>query len=275
MTSTDLYIQRLLETNPLRETLLLSIVQSLQLPQESRGLDAGCGIGHQAILLARAVGPRGHVTGLDILPELLDRGAEIVEKAGLPGRITFREGDVVGLPFEDESFDWVWSSDCIGYPAGDLTHILGEIVRVTRPGGSLFILGWSSQQFLPGHPLLEDRLNGTCSGYLPYLRDRSPEHHFMRAASWLAKAGLEDVGVRTFVGDVQAPLSLEERTALTSLFEMLWGEPQPEVSSEDWKEYRRLCSPASADFILDLPQYYGFFTYTMFSGRVVKQGGVP
>jgi ubiquinone/menaquinone biosynthesis C-methylase UbiE len=270
MTDTDLYIQRLLDANPLREPLLRSIIQAIQLPAGSRGLDAGCGIGLQTLLLAEAVGPNGQITGLDILPELLAHGTERVKKAGFSNQVMFREGNVSHLPFEDDSFDWIWSADCIGYPVGDLTQLLEELVRVVKPGGQIILLGWSSQQFLPGHPLLEARLNGTCSGYLPFLRGTSPEHNFMRAAGWLRKAGLEEVWAQTFVGDVRAPLSDQEWTALTSLFDMLWGAPQPEVSSADWNEYQRLCKPSSSDFILGLPEYYGFFTCSMFRGRVVK-----
>ncbi|HEX5942204.1 MAG TPA: hypothetical protein VFY66_07990, partial [Anaerolineales bacterium] len=62
MPDADLIIQNLLEANPLREPTLRSIIQSLQLPRGSRGLDAGCGIGLQAFLLAEAVGPEGQVT---------------------------------------------------------------------------------------------------------------------------------------------------------------------------------------------------------------------
>jgi len=270
MTDTDLYIQRLLESNPLREPLLRRIIQSLRLPHGSRGLDAGCGIGLQCQLL-EAVGTDGSLIGLDILPELLDYGAELAGKAGLDGQITFRQGDISHLPFENDSFDWVWSADCIGYPAGELSPLLKELVRVLRPGGSIFVLGWSSQQILPGYPLLEARLNGTCSGYLPFLKDKRPEQNFMRALGTFRKAGLEDVRAQTFVADVCAPLTPGEQTAITSLFEMLWGMPQAEVSSEDWQEYQRLCRADSTDFILNLPEYYGFFTYSLFCGQVPKK----
>ena len=270
MTDTDLYMQRLLESNPLREPLLRRIVQSLQLPHGSRGLDAGCGIGLQCLLLLEAVGTDGHVFGLDILPQLLVYGTDMVKKAGLTGQVTFHEGSVSCLPFENDSFDWVWSADCIGYPAGELSPLLEELVRVVRPGGSIFLLGWSSQQLLPGYPLLEARLNGTCSGYLPFLKDKRPEQNFMHAPGLFRKAGLEDVLARSFVEDIQAPLENGIRTATASLVEMLWGMPQPEVSPEDWQEYQRLCRPDSPDFILNLPDYYGFFTYSLFHGRVPK-----
>ena len=245
-------------------------IRWLNVPKDARWLDVGCGIGLQAQLLAGAVGPDGHVTGLDITPEYLLYAEQLVEKSGLAKRMTFREGDMYRLPFAEDSFDWAWSADCMGYPAGDLLPALKEIVRVVNPGGSVAILAWSSQQLLPGHPMLEARLNATCSGFAPFFADKRPESHFNRALSWFREAGLDEPAAQTFVGDVQAPLSSDLRIALTSLFEMLWGEPQPTVTSADWQEYQRLCRPESPDFILNLPDYYAFFTYTLFAGRVAK-----
>ncbi|MDH5468942.1 MAG: methyltransferase domain-containing protein, partial [Candidatus Aminicenantes bacterium] len=98
MTDKDAYIKGLTETHPLREPVLRSVIQALKLPSGSRGLDAGCGIGLPALLLAEAVGPDGHVTGLDIFPELLLHAEKIVKKSGLSGQISFKEGDVNKLP---------------------------------------------------------------------------------------------------------------------------------------------------------------------------------
>jgi demethylmenaquinone methyltransferase/2-methoxy-6-polyprenyl-1,4-benzoquinol methylase len=268
MSDASLIIQNLSQANPIREPVLRSIIRSLQLPAGSQGLDAGCGIGLQAHLLAEAIGPRGHVTGVDILPELTAYGEELAARAHLSDRITLRAADVNDLPFDDDCFDWAWSADCIGYPAGDLMPPLQELMRVVRPGGEVVLLGWTSQQVLPGYPLLEARLNATCSGYIPFLQGRPPESHFMRALNVFRRAGLEQVRAQTFVGEAHPPLSSGERTALTSLFEMLWGSPQPEALREDLAEYRRLCTPGSADFILDIPDYYAFFTYSIFRGRL-------
>ncbi len=266
MTGVDATIQNLLQANPLREPVLRQAIQDLHLPPGSRGLDAGCGIGLQELLLAEAVGSAGRVTGLDIIPEFLAYGEELVRRAGLSGRVDFRQGDVSRPPFADDSFDWAWSADCIGYPLGELAPILKELQRVVRPGGSIAIVAWTSQQVLPGHPLLEARLNATCSSYAPYLEGKDHELHFLRALRHFNEAGLEQVKAQTFTGDVRAPLNDGERAALASLFEMLWT--QPEAPTPDWAELQRLCRPGSADFILNRPGYYAFFTMTMFSGKM-------
>jgi len=268
MTDADAYIQRLLEANPLREPVLRAAIRALQPPNGSHGLDVGCGIGLQEVLLAEAVGSAGHVTGMDIVTEFLAYGENLAREAGLAERIAFQQGDMYHLPFDADTFDWAWSVDCIGYPAGEFTPLLSELRRVVRPGGRIITLAWSSQQLLPGYPLLEARLNATCSAYMPFLKGKQPELNFLRATHWFQEAGLEEIKAQTFVGDVQAPLSHGDRTALTSLFDMLWGQPQAEVAPEDWREFQRLCEPSSPDFILDISGYYAFFTYTMFHGKV-------
>jgi ubiquinone/menaquinone biosynthesis C-methylase UbiE len=271
MTDSSTAVQRILTAEPLRHQLMYSMIQTLALPLESRGLDAGCGIGLQALLLADAVGAHGNLTGLDLAFEQLDYGRQNTKRAAYSERISFCQGDLNRLPFSDDAFDWVWSADCIGYPAGELASIFVDLIRIVRPGGKIFLLAWTSQQLLPGYPLLEGRLNATCSAYLPYLHGVAAEQNFMRAMHWMQEAGLVDIEGRTFVADVQAPLNRDERLALASLFEMLWGMPQPGVSPEDWQEFQRLCHPGSPDYILDLPDYYAFFTYSLFQGKVPEE----
>ncbi len=265
----DAQIRSLEEANPLREPVMRSIIRTLPLAPGSHGLDIGCGIGLQIPQLVEAVGPRGHVTGLDISAELLAYAQHQISALPCANQVTLKQGDMRSLPFPDHSFDWAWSADCVGYPSGDLLPVLTEIKRVVRPGGSIAILAWTSQQLLPGNSLLEARLNANCSAYAPYLEGASPETHFMRALRCFSEAGLTDLKAQTFNGDVQAPLSAERRTALVSLFDMVWGEAQT-ASESDRLEYQRLCQAGSPDFILNLPEYYAFFTYTVFSGRRMK-----
>jgi ubiquinone/menaquinone biosynthesis C-methylase UbiE len=266
----DYFVQMAYVSNPLREPVLRSAIQALQLPSGSRGLDAGCGIGLQTLLLAEAVGPVGHITGLDLSPEFLDHAEEMVEKAGLSERISFREGDVNKLPFDDYAFDWAWSADCVGYAPIEPLPLVKELARVVKPGGSVATLAWSSEKLLPGHPLLEAHLNATSSGIAPFVKGKKPESHFLRALGWFRDAGLEKPTARTFAGDAHAPLTDDLRSALIALFQMRWPGVESELTQEDWVEYQRLCLPESPDFILDRPDYYAFFTYSMFRGKVAE-----
>ena len=254
----------------LREPVIGSAIQVLELPWGSSGLDAGCGIGSHTLLLAEAVGPAGHVIGLDLSFESLVQAKEITKKSGLSEQVSFQEGDVSNLPFDDDTFDWAWSVDCVGYAPLEPLPLVKELARVVRPDGNIAILGWSSQQLLPGYPQLEARLNATSAGIAPFVKGKMPELHFLHALGWFKEAGLEELNAHTFAGDVHAPLSNDIRSALISLFDMRWGKPQSELSQEDWEEYQRLCQPESPDFILNLSDYYAFFTYSLFSGKVVK-----
>lgn len=254
---------------PLMEPVVRAAIDTLGLPSGSRGLDAGCGIGLQARLLAEAVGPDGHVAGLDISPEMLAHGREIADAAGLSERLSFREGDVRTLPFEADAFDWAWSANCVGYAAPiEPLSAVKELARVVGPGGTVAILAWSSERLLPGHPLLEARLGATSSGIAPFVKGTNPQRHFHRALGWFRKAGLANVAARTFAGGAHAPLREDLRAALIALFGMRWPGVEPELTKEERKAYRRLCLPESPEFILNHPDYYGFFTCSMFSGTV-------
>ena len=270
MPDIDYFVQMAYVSNPLREPILRSAIQALQLPSGSRGLDAGCGIGFQALSLAEKVGPAGHITGLDLSPEFLVYAKDIVKKAGLSERISFREGDVNQLPFDDNTFDWVWSVDCVGYAPIEPLPAVKELARVVKPGGSVAILAWSFEKLLPGYPLLEARLKATSAGIAPFVKGKKPEAHFTRALGWFRDAGLEERTARTFAGDAHAPLTDDLRSALTALFQMRWPGVESELTQEDWAEVQRLCLPESPDFILDHPDYYAFFSYSMFHGKVAE-----
>ena len=266
---TESYIQSLLVSDPPRESTIRAMIKALQLPEGSRGLDAGCGIGLQCLLLAEEVGPTGHVTGLDISVEHLDYGRDIVKKAGLSEHISFQEGNVTNLPFDNNTFDWVWSVDCAGFVPPEPLSSLRELVRVAKPGGTVAIATWSSEKLLPGYPRLEARLGATSAGIAPFIQGMKPEWHFLRALGWLNELGLREVSASVFADSVHAPLSDEIRNALVSLFEQRWPNVASELSTDDLAEFQRLCLPDSPDFILNLPDYYAFFTYTMFWGKTV------
>jgi demethylmenaquinone methyltransferase/2-methoxy-6-polyprenyl-1,4-benzoquinol methylase len=267
-------IRLLRSADRLRGPAVASAIAALRLPEGSLGLDAGCGIGSHLDLLAGATAPGGRLIGLDSSAELLAVAEESVRRWGAGDRVSFRRGDAKDLPFEADTFDWVWSADCVGFIPGEPVELVREMARVARPGGTVALLLWSSQQLLPGYPFLEARLNGTRAGAAPATADWPPERHPLRALGWLSRAGLRGPAARTFVTDVHAPLAEDQRAAVTSLLEMRWGNPESELSAEDWRLYQRLRDRDGPESIVDGEDYFGFFTYTLFWG-IVQRGQTP
>ena len=263
------YAEQLLKTGRLLEGAIRQAIRALQLEQGSVGLDAGCGIGTHTIHLGEAVGPGGKVTGLDISPGLLDFAKKTAQQSGMLGKLDFQQSDMLDLPFEDDTFDWVWCKDSLWLGLGkDPVVGLKEFARVVRPGGIIAVLYWSSQMLLPGYPELEARLMVAFTETTPYLKGVRPDRHFLRALGWMQSVGLQDIGVRTFAADAHAPLAPEIRDAIGTCFQMFFGNLEPHVSKEDWALFQKLCNPESDDYLLKRPDYYCFLNYSMFYGRV-------
>ena len=95
-------------------------------------LDVGCGAGVTPCYLAEKYGCR--VTGVDILPRMIERARERAAKKGLSGQVDFRQADAQELPFEDNRFDAVISESVTVFPK-DKARAVAEYIRVTRSGG--------------------------------------------------------------------------------------------------------------------------------------------
>lgn len=107
-----------------------------------RVLDVACGSGNAAIAAARS---DTLVTGIDYVPELLDRGRARAAAEGLA--VDFQLGDAENLPFDDASFDAVLSVFGSMF-APDHRRTADEMTRVARPGGVLGIVAWTPGGFI-------------------------------------------------------------------------------------------------------------------------------
>lgn len=92
-----------------------------------RVLDAGCGTG---LLLEKAAGVAAEAVGVDISPGML----ELAKRRGLEVFLS----DITELPFDDESFDTVYSFKVLAH-VERIEAALEEMARVTKPGGHLVL----------------------------------------------------------------------------------------------------------------------------------------
>jgi arsenite methyltransferase len=106
-----------------------------RLESRERVADLGCGAGTDSLVAAQMVGRDGHVTGIDMTPEMLAKARAAAEELGVTN-VEFVEGEIEHLPFEDESVDIVISNGVIDL-VPDKDAVFAEIFRILRPGGRM------------------------------------------------------------------------------------------------------------------------------------------
>jgi SAM-dependent methyltransferase len=99
-----------------------------------RVLDVGSGLGGPSRYIAWRYGCR--VSGIDLTAEFCRVAEMLTRVTRLVGRVDYRQGNALDLPFEDMSFDVVWSQNA-AMNIADRDRLHGEMHRVLRPGGKL------------------------------------------------------------------------------------------------------------------------------------------
>lgn len=104
-----------------------------RLPKAAKVLDAGCGAGRDSKILSDQ--------GLEVVGLDLSKGLLTVAKRKF-SKITFVEGNLLKLPFEDASFDGAWANTSLLHleTVGEVTKALQEINRVLKSKGVLHIV---------------------------------------------------------------------------------------------------------------------------------------
>ena len=114
--------------------------------KDDRVLDICSALGGPARHLAAEFGCR--VTGIDATPAMVEEATRRTAAAGLEGRVTFRLGNALDLPFRESSFDTVWGQDAWCYVT-DKARLIREAARVTRPGGTIAFTDWIQLRDVP------------------------------------------------------------------------------------------------------------------------------
>jgi len=109
-------------------------LQHIKLPQNIKVLDVACGMGETTRLLAKHFNG-ADITGADIDGVLVQTAKTITAQSG--DNINFITADATQLPFEDNTFDVVFSRYLLMHVPSPLTILL-EMKRVCKPGGIVF-----------------------------------------------------------------------------------------------------------------------------------------
>jgi SAM-dependent methyltransferase len=139
-------------------------------------LDLGSGAGLDVFMAAQQVGKTGHVIGVDMTQDMIEKARKNAEKLGV-NNVEFRLGDIEALPVENESVD-VIISNCVINLAPDKAKVFQESFRVLRPGGRMLISDIVLEAHLPQETRDEVASYTGCLGgavlkeeYLQLMRD--------------------------------------------------------------------------------------------------------
>ncbi|SDX38511.1 Methyltransferase domain-containing protein [Marininema mesophilum] len=121
---------------------LISFIATAKIPEGAQVLDVGCGAGREAVFLASQ---NYKAIGVDFSKEAL----KIAETRAREAEVTvdWRQGDVLDLPVETGSIDFVNDRGCFHVISEDQRgQYASELSRVLRPGGRILLRGCREHQ---------------------------------------------------------------------------------------------------------------------------------
>ena len=207
-------------------------------------LEVGCGTGVLCRWFARERASNNPVTGMDVNAFFLREAAEIARREGLEEIVSFREGSAESLPFDNDSFDVAFSSTVIQRVNADL--MLPEMVRVTKPGGRVAVLGHAHDMNrwvnLPLRSELKNRIESP-----PWVEDRGHPMGCDDASLYqrFSGLGLRDLKMFPFISTFSDRMRLQ----------FLQGGILPTLTPEEVEEWRGAVEQAETDgtFFISTP----------------------
>ncbi len=232
-------------------------------------LDAGCGGGSYLRLLDELVGESGQIMALDIAAENVQRVHERIQQGEFRGGVKTRAGDVVELPFPDNSFDAVWCANVTQYLNDDeVLTAFREFKRVVKPGGLVAVKEGDMTAFrfdpFPSDVLwrffIADK-DGVARGVL-----RAPEF-----AANFRGLGLEDVTRHTTLAERAQPLRpVEKRLFREMILFTCMLTQRLDLSEADKAVWHALQQVDDPQHILYSDDFFWRGSYNVTIGRVPK-----
>jgi ubiquinone/menaquinone biosynthesis C-methylase UbiE len=179
-----------------------------------RLLEVGCGSGVLCRMMVPFVAPSGHITGLDISPDMIAMARRFAVEAGVSDAVTFDTGSAESLPYADAAFEGAFAARLmlhVEHPEA----VLHEMMRVVRPLGRIVLMDWDWETVTVDHPDRE-----LTRRILHWRADHHGGNNWSGRQLWrlMIDSGLRDVRV--------TPVATVVHDANTSLAQSLWRAAQ-------------------------------------------------
>jgi ubiquinone/menaquinone biosynthesis C-methylase UbiE len=234
---------------------LRAMVGSLPLGEGDRVLEVACGDGFYARRLAERLGPSGRVVAVDVLPAYLEQAARDTDAAGTGPAVGFVAAALERLPFDDDTFDLVWSAQSL-HSLPEPVEAVRRMARVVRPGGVVAVLENDTLHHILLPWPVEVELEVRRAELVGLAEETGQPRKFYvgrELGEVFRRAGLGHCRTRTWATNRQAPLGPAERGFLEKYLADLRDRARPHLDPATRERVDRLCDPSSDAFLLDGP----------------------
>jgi len=159
-------------------------------------VDLGSGAGFDCFLASQKVGKNGHVIGVDMTPDMLDKARDNATKGGYKN-IEFRLGEIENLPVADDTAD-VIISNCVVNLSTDKPRVFREAFRVLKPGGRISVSDIVLSKELP------EEIVNSVSAYIGCLSGAMLKGEYLKAIEDAGFTGIKVTDEARFPVDLMA-----------------------------------------------------------------------
>jgi len=219
------------------------MIQGLHLKRGGKIVDAGCGPGLWTPLLANAVGPRGHVMGVDLSAEALITAQQRSQGEWYERQVSYKQGSMELLPVSYDSIHTIFSANVSQY-LPEPVETFAAMGRYLVPGGRLAIkdIDFGTMHFSSVDSALQERV---FQARARWEKQRPLEEGYLFEDSWvgsklvgyLRDAGYQDVQEKKYRVVRHAPLNADFRLYLQGITDWFICEGAPLLSQSDKKRW--------------------------------------
>lgn len=132
----DLYDEADVSRDPMSRDKLLELAAANGVGKNSLVLDIGCANGGVSRELLEKTDCK--IEGVELLELLVDMGNKENKEKGIADRFHIQQGSITDIPFEDNTFDFIFANDVLGM-VEDVETALAECRRVLKSGGKILV----------------------------------------------------------------------------------------------------------------------------------------